>query len=353
MLRRRQSLPALRRRTGPPGSRCRVRPPARRDGRRRSSGRCGRAQGRAVIRMLVDAGNAVLASSDRPALSATGIDETQMSVSPPPASRRGGRRTRPRSHGAHQGSARRLVSGQPVVRAAWSARAGRAPPGERAWTEPAADPTGPTGQARDPQPGPHAGQIGELSPPSGPGQRRQHCQAKCERSHQRGGHRPGPQPQQAQAQAHQRQHGHAGTAARRRGAAPTRPTIGSPSGGAHDANDEAPAMLGPLPCLTLPGPGAPAIRWATARPPALAATECRAGPARSARGVLPPPAAVQPTMRTAIAPSNAPARRDRAPTGQSVIAPSRHGSSASPLTHRGQDRFPPGVRSRPASLAWC
>jgi hypothetical protein len=206
-----------------------------------------------------------------------------------------------------------------------------APPRERAWTEPAAGLAGPTGQARDPQPGPHTGQIGELSPPGGPSQRRQHCQARCERGHHRGGHRPGPQPQQAQAQAHQRQHRHAGTATRGRNAAPTRLTTGPPSGGAHDAKDEAPAIPGPLPCLTLPGPGVPAIGWATTRPGGLAVTEGRTGPARSARGPLPPPAVVHPATRTAIAPSNAPTRRDRARAGQDVIAPSRHGSTATPF----------------------
>jgi hypothetical protein len=90
--------------------------------------------------------------------------------------------------------------------------------------------------------------------------------------------------------------------------------------------------------LTLPGPGVPAIRWAT-RPGGLAAIECRAGPARSARGPLPPPVVVHPATRTATAPSNAPTRRDRARAGQAVIAPSWHGSSATPLTHRRQDRF--------------
>jgi hypothetical protein len=99
-----------------------------------------------------------------------------------------------------------------------------APPEERAWTEPAADPADPTGQAPDPQPGPHAGRIGGLPPSGGPSQRGQHCQARCER-----GHRPGPQPQQAQAQAHQRQHRHAGTA------------TGSPSGGAQGARAVRPA----------------------------------------------------------------------------------------------------------------
>jgi hypothetical protein len=223
-----------------------------------------------------------------------------------------------------------------------------APRGERAWTEPAADLADPTGQARDAQPGPHPGRIGELSQSGGPSQRGQHCQARCEC----GGHRPALQPRKAQAQAHQ-QHRHAGAATRRRDAAPARFTPGPPSGGAQFARDEARAIPGPLPCLTLPGPGVPAIRWAKTRPGGLAATESQAAPSRSARGSLPPPAAVHPAARTAIAPSNAPARRDRARTCQPVIAPSRHGSSATPLTHRRRDRFPPGVRSRPASLAWC
>ena len=228
-----------------------------------------------------------------------------------------------------------------------------APPGERAWTEPAADLAGPTGQAGDAQPGPHAGRIGELSPSSGPSQRGQHCQARCERGghHHCGAHRPGLQPQQAQAQAHQWQHRQAGTATRRRDAAPARFTHGPPSGGAHGARDEAPAIPGPLPCLTLPGTGVPAIRWAKTRPGGLNGDRVPGGPARSAHGPLPPPAAVHPATRTAIAPSNAPARRDRGRACQAVIASSRHGSSATPLTHRRRDRFPPGVRSRPASLA--
>jgi len=134
-----------------------------------------------------------------------------------------------------------------------------APPGERALTEPAAGLAGPTGQASDPQRGPHTGQIGELSPSGGPSQRGQHCQARWEGGH----HRPGPQPQQAQAQAHQRQHRHAGTATRRRDAAPTWFTTGAPSGGAH-AKTESPAILGPLPGLTPPGGPGPAGLWAAA-----------------------------------------------------------------------------------------
>ena len=229
------------------------------------------------------------------------------------------------------------------------------PPGERAWTEPSADlarpspgACGPTGQASDPQPSPHDGGIGELSPRGGPSQRGQHCQATCER----GSHRPGLQLQQAQAQAHQRQHRHAG-ATRRRDAAPTRCVIGSPSGGAHGAGDQARPVPDPLPCLTLPGPGVVAVGWAKTRPGGLAETECRAGPARSARAPLPPPAAVHPATRTATAPSSAPACRDRARKCETVIAPSRHGSGGIPLTHLGRNRFPPGVRNRPASLAWC
>ena len=160
-----------------------------------------------------------------------------------------------------------------------SSRQHAAPPEERAWTEPAADLAGPTGHARDAQPGPHTGRTGALSPSSGPSQRGQHCQARCEHGdHHCGGHRPGLHPQQAQAQAHQRQHRHAGTATRRRDAAPARFTIGSPSGGAHCARDEAPAIPGPLPCLTLPGAGVPAIRWAKTRPGGLAATGVPGGP---------------------------------------------------------------------------
>jgi hypothetical protein len=207
-----------------------------------------------------------------------------------------------------------------VVRGPGQLASAAAPPGKRTRAEPAAGLAGPTGQAPDPQPGPHTGQIGELSPPGGPSQRGQHCQARCERGRQCGGHRPGPQPQQAQAQSHQRQHRHAGTA-RIPGAAPARDTTGSPGGGAHDAKDEARAIPGTLRCLPLRGRAVPAIRWATTRPGGLAATECRAGPGRSARGPLPAPAVVHPATRTATAPSKAPARRDRAQAGQAVIAP--------------------------------
>ena len=213
--------------------------------------------------------------------------------------------------------------------------------------EPAADLAGPTGQAPDAQPGPHAGQIGELSPSGGPSQRGQHCQARCEcGGHHRGGHWPGRQPQQAQAQEHQRQNNF-GTATRGRDAAPARDAR-SPSGGAHNASGQAPAIPGPVPCLTPPGPGVLAVGWAKTRPGGLAATECRAVPARSACGPPSPPAA-HPATRTAIAPSSAPAGRDRARTCQPVIAPSRYGSSAASLTHRRRDRFPPGVGRRPAS----
>src|SRR5690349_11788193 len=62
---------------------------------------------------------------------------------------------------------------------------------------------------------------------------------------------------------------------------------------------------GPLPCLPLPGLGVVTIRWKT-RPGGLAATECRASPARSAPAPLPPPAGVHPAMRTAIAPTARP-----------------------------------------------
>jgi hypothetical protein len=48
---------------------------------------------------------------------------------------------------------------------------------------------------------------------------------------------------------------------------------------------------------------------------------------------------VHPATRTATAPSSTPARRDRARAGQAVIASSRHGSTAIPLTHRRRDRF--------------
>jgi hypothetical protein len=227
-----------------------------------------------------------------------------------------------------------------------------APPGERAWTEPAAGLAGPAGQARDPQPGPHTGQTGGLSPSGGPSQCGQHCHARWERGHHRGGHRPGPQPQQAQAQAHQRQHRHVGTATRRRGAAPARSTIGVPSGGAH-ATDGTPAILGPLVGVTPPGPGVMAIGWAATRPGGLAATECRAGPARPACGPLPPPAVVHPETRTTTVPSSAPTRRDRARAGQAVIASSRHGSSAAPFDAPPAGQVPPCVLCRPASSAWC
>jgi hypothetical protein len=233
------------------------------------------------------------------------------------------------------------ISRRPARRACRPACASRYAPEERAWTEPAADlaepspgACGPTGQATDPQPGPHAGGSAELSPPGGPSRCGQHCQARCER----GGHRLGPQPQQAQAHAHQRQQKHASTGTRRRDAAPAWFTTGSPTGGAHGARDEALAVPGPLPCLPLPGLGVVTIRWKT-RPGGLAATECRA---RLARGVLPPPA-VHPATRTAIAPNSAPARRDRAQTCEAVILPSLHGSGGIPLTYLGPDRFPPGA----------
>jgi hypothetical protein len=149
-----------------------------------------------------------------------------------------------------------------------------------------------------------------------------------------------PQPQQDQAQAHQ-QHRHTGTATRRPDAAPALFTAGSPSGGAH-AQGEASAIR-PLPCLTLLGRVVPAIRRATTRPRGLAATECRTGPARPARGTLPPPAVVHPATRTAAAASKTPTRRDRARAGQAVIASSRHGSSANPLDAPPPGQVPPYV----------
>jgi hypothetical protein len=253
----------------------------------------------------------------------------------------------------------RLAIWAPAVRPGQLAPAA-APPGERAWTEPAADLAGPSpgvcgpiGQACDPQPGPHVGGIGELSQPGGPSQRGQHCQARCERGHHRGGHRLGPQPQQAQAQAHQRQHRHAGTATRRRDAAPARFATGSPSGGAHCARDQACPILDSLPCLTLARAGVLVARWAKLCPEELAAAAPWAGPARSARRPLPPPAAVHPATRTATAPSSAPARRDRARTCEVVIAPSRHGSGGIHLTHRSRDRFHRRSRASTAPAVLC
>jgi hypothetical protein len=219
------------------------------------------------------------------------------------------------------------------------------PLGERSGTEPVAGlagpgtgACGPIGQAPELQPGPQAGGIGELPPPGGPCQREQHNQARRERGGHRDGHRPGPQPQQAQAQAHQRQHRHSGTATGEPDAAPARDTTGPPAGGAHGASDKARAILDALACPTLPGPAVPPVRWAKTRPDGPAATESWAPPARPARGPL-PPAAVHPVTRTAITPSSAPARPDRARTCEALITPSRHGSAGTHLTHRRRDRF--------------
>jgi len=93
--------------------------------------------------------------------------------------------------------------------------------------------------------------------------------------------------------------------------------------------------------------------WRSGAGRGLTAAKCRAGSARPARSPLPPPRAVHPATRTATAPSSAPARRDRARACEAVIAPSWHGSGGIPLTHPGPGRFPPGVRRRSASSAWC
>jgi hypothetical protein len=205
---------------------------------------------------------------------------------------------------------------------------------------------GPMGQAPELHPGPQVSGIGEPPQPGGHCQREQHTQTRCER----GSHRPGPQPQQAQAQAHHRQHRHIGTAAREPGAAPARYTTGSPIGSAHRAKDAACAVLNPLPCLALPGPAVPPLRWAKPRPEERAAVTTWAAPARPARGGLPRHATVHPAMRTATAPSSAPARLDRALPCEVVIAPSRHGSAGTHLTHRRRDRFPLG-RSQASTAA--
>jgi len=169
------------------------------------------------------------------------------------------------------------------------------------------------GQAPGPQPGSQAGGIGEPIPPGSHGQREQHTRTMCER----GGHRPGPQPQQAQGHAHQRQHRHVSTAAREPGAAPAPCTPGSLIGGAHRAKDGPGAVLNPL-----PGPGVPPLRWAKPGLEERAAATAWPAPGRLARGGLPRYAAVHPAVRTAIAPSSAPALIDRPLLGEVVIAPS-------------------------------
>ena len=237
---------------------------------------------------------------------------------------------------------------QPAVRPAGQLAPAVMPRGERPWTEPAgalAGPgtgtCGPTGQASELQPGAQASGTGESPPPSGRSQREQHTQGREER----GDHRPGAQPQQAQAHAqpHQPQRGHTGTATGtgEPGAPPARYPTGSPTGGAHSTRDAARALLDPLRCSTLPSPAA---RWATTRPEERAAIRWAAiasvaPPARSAREPL-PPAAAQPAIRTATAPSSAPARIDSPLPGEVVIAPSRHGAGGTHLTHHGRDRFP-------------
>jgi hypothetical protein len=217
--------------------------------------------------------------------------------------------------------------GPVAVHAVWSQLALAAtPPEERSREEPAAAPARPgTGgcrqvrQVRAPQPGPQPGGRCELPQPGGQRQREQHSQARCGRDNHRGGRQLGPQPQQAQAQPHQRQHRHIGTAIGERDAAAGY-TTWWPTGCAHCDRGGAAAILAPPPCLKPPGPVVPAARWATMWPEGLAAASW-AAPARSARGPLPPPAAVHPVMRTAIAPSSAPARPVRARTCELVIAP--------------------------------
>lgn len=177
-------------------------------------------------------------------------------------------------------------------------------------------------QARPLQPGPQPGGRCELPQPGGRRQREQHSQARCGRDRHRGAHQPGPQPQQAQAQPHQRQHRHIGTATGERDAAPAEYTTGWPTGCAHCDRGVTHPILAPPPCLKPPCPVVPAARWATMWPEGLAATASLAAPVRSARGPLPPPAAVHPVTRTAIAPSSAPARPVRTRTCELVIAPS-------------------------------
>ena len=202
---------------------------------------------------------------------------------------------------------------------------------------------GVSGQAPGLQPGPQASGIGESPRPGGHCQREQHTQIRCER----GGHLQGPQPQRAQAQAQQQRHRHIAAAAREPSAASARCTTGSPIGGAHCAKEGACAVLNPL-----PGAAVPPLRWAKPRPVERAVATAWAAPGRVARGGLPRYAAVHPAMRTAIAPRSPPARIDRPLPGEVVIAPSRHGSAGTHLTHRRRDRFPRGfarsARGQPA-----
>jgi hypothetical protein len=205
------------------------------------------------------------------------------------------------------------------------------PSRERSWKESAAAAlAGPgtgacrqVGQARDRQPRPHAGGMGELPRPDGQGPREQHRQASCESGHHhRGGHPPGPQPQQTQAQAHQGQHRHIGPAAGARGVDPAGCITGWPAASAHCDNDGAPAIPGPLPCPALRGPVVPAVRRAKPWPEGPAATASWTAPAQPGRGPPPAPAAMYPVTRTAITLSSTPARFDRARTCEAVITPS-------------------------------
>jgi len=194
------------------------------------------------------------------------------------------------------------------------------------------------GQAPGLQPGLQASGGGESPRPGGHCQREQHSQTRWKR----GGHRPGPQPQQAQAQAqaHQRQHRHIAAAAREPGGAATRCATGSLIGSAHRAQGGACTVWNPLSCLALPRPAVPSLPWAKPRPEERAAITPWAAPGPLAGGGLPRYAAVQPAVRTAIAPSSAPACIDRPRPGEVVIAPSRHGSAGTHLTHRRRDGFP-------------
>jgi hypothetical protein len=218
--------------------------------------------------------------------------------------------------------------GQPVT-CCRSARVSRYAAGERSRRESAAALPGPgagacrqAGQARDRQPGPQAGGMGELPQPDGQGPREQHRQASCERGHHPGGHPPGPQPQQTQAQAHQGQHRHIGPATGARDVGPAGCITGWPAASARCDNDGAPAIPSPLACPALRGPVVPAVRWAKLWREGPAATASWTAPARPGRGPLPAPAATHPVTRIAITLSSAPARFDRAWTCEAVIAPS-------------------------------
>lgn len=208
------------------------------------------------------------------------------------------------------------------------------PPGERAGLDPAAALAGqgagagrPAGQASDLQPGQQSDGIRAAPSPGGHGQLEQHCQA----TRDRGGQWAGPQPQQAQAQAHQLQHAHTPTA---------RCTTGWPGEYAHRGMDAGRAIPDPLACLTLLALVVAAVRRATWLDEPAAAVP-RAPAAWPARGPLPAHAVVNPMTRTAITPSTAPARPDRARTCDVVIAPSRHRPGSTHLTQCGRDRFHP------------